>query len=85
MFVLHRLVLSRDKELTDAECILTAATATQDLPDAIRAGGEVLLTSLASRVDFQAHDIFMENPAKGADAFYLHSARLAGYPRYPHT
>ena len=43
----------------------------QDLPDAFRAGGELLPTSLASRVEFQAHDIFKRNPAKGADVFYL--------------
>ena len=43
----------------------------QDLPDAIRAGEESLPRSLASRVEFQAHDMFKENPAKGADVFYL--------------
>ena len=43
----------------------------QNLPDAIRAGGKILPPSLASRVQFQVHDIFTDNPAKGADVFYL--------------
>ena len=43
----------------------------QDLPEAIRAGEKSLPTSVASRIEFQEHDIFKENPAKGAEVFYL--------------
>ena len=43
----------------------------QDLPDAVNAGKASLAPALASRVEFQCHDMFNPNPVHGAEVYYL--------------
>ena len=43
----------------------------QDLPDAVAGGAESLPAPLATRIQFQAHDMFSTNPVSGADVYYL--------------
>ena len=43
----------------------------QDLPDAVVGGADTLSPDLASRVNFQAHDMFTTQPVSGASVYYL--------------
>ncbi|KAL8790012.1 MAG: hypothetical protein Q9195_006561 [Heterodermia aff. obscurata] len=54
-----------------AEAYPSLKLVVQDLPDAVNAGKLSLPSSLASRVEFQAHDMFNVNPVQGAEVYYL--------------
>ena len=62
----HGLVMMElAKRFPSINCIV------QDLPDVIASANVLVDQGFARRVQFQAHDIFQEQPVKGADVYFL--------------